>query len=278
MTKPCIISVAITGSVPRKKDNPAVPITVDEQVESAHEAYEAGAALVHIHVRDKNENPSSDPKKFSRVKAGIRKHCSDMIIQFSTGGRGIKKSERSGMLSLKPDMASLATGSVNFPTTVYENPPDLVHELAETMLRYGIKPEVEVFDMAMLYTAVDMAKAGLLKTPIHVQFVFGLKNALPAKKEILEFQVKQLSNMMPDATWTAAGIGKGQLDINKWTLELGGNCRTGLEDNIRYNKEHLAISNAELVSRVSRLCKEHGRRPATAKEAREILSLPMVTK
>ena len=175
-------------------------------------------------------------------------------------------------------MASLATGSVNFPTTVYENPPDLVHELAETMLIYGIKPEVEVFDMAMLYTAVDMAKAGLLKTPIHVQFVFGLKNALPAKKEILEFQVKQLTNMMPDATWTAAGIGKGQLDINKWTLELGGNCRTGLEDNIRYNKERLAISNAELVSRVSRLCKEHGRRPATAKEAREILSLPMVTK
>ncbi len=132
--------------------------------------------------------------------------------------------------------------------------------------------------MAMLYTAVDMAKAGLLKTPIHVQFVFGLKNALPAKKEILGFQVKQLSNMMPDATWTAAGIGKGQLDINKWTLELGGNCRTGLEDNIRYNKERLAINNAELVSRVSRLCKEHGRRPATAKEAREILSLPMVTK
>ena len=228
MADPCIISVAITGSVPRKKDNPAVPITVQEQVESTHQAYEAGAALVHIHVRNKDESPSSDPEKFSRVKEGIREHCPDMIIQFSTGGRGRKKSERGAMLSLKPDMASLATGSVNFPTTVYENPPDLVHELAETMLRYGIKPEVEVFDMAMLYTAVDMAKAGLLKTPIHVQFVFGLKNALPAKKEILEFQVKQLTNMMPDATWTAAGIGKGQLDINKWTLELGGNCRTGL--------------------------------------------------
>ena len=233
MTKPCIISVAITGSVPRKKDNPAVPITVEEQVESAHEAYEAGAALVHIHVRDKNENPSSDPEKFFQVKAGIRKHCSDMIIQFSTGGRGRKKSERSGMLSLKPDMASLATGSVNFPTTVYENPPDFVHELAETMLNYKIKPEVEVFDLAMLYTAIDMAKAGLLKTPLHVQFVFGLKNALPAKKDILEFQIKQLKSLMPDATWTAAGIGKSQLDINKWSLELKGNCRTGLEDNIR---------------------------------------------
>lgn len=278
MTKPCIISVAITGSVPRKKDNPAVPITVEEQVESAHEAYEAGAALVHIHVRDKNENPSSDPEKFSRVKAGIRKHCSDMIIQFSTGGRGRKKSERSGMLSLKPDMASLATGSVNFPTTVYENPPDFVHELAETMLNYGIKPEIEVFDLAMLYTAMDMAKAGLLKTPLHVQFVFGLKNALPAKKDILEFQVKQLKSLMPDATWTAAGIGKSQLDINKWSLELKGNCRTGLEDNIRYNKERLATSNAELVARVSRLCKEHGRKVATAKEARELLSLPMLSK
>ena len=278
MTKPCIISVAITGSVPRKKDNPAVPITVEEQVESAHEAYEAGAALVHIHVRDKNENPSSDPEKFSRVKAGIRKHCSDMIIQFSTGGRGRKKSERSGMLSLKPDMASLATGSVNFPTTVYENPPDFVHELAETMLNYKIKPEVEVFDLAMLYTAIDMAKAGLLKTPLHVQFVFGLKNALPAKKDILEFQVKQLKSLMPDATWTAAGIGKSQLDINKWSLELKGNCRTGLEDNIRYNKERLATSNAELVARVSRLCKELGRKVATAKEARELLFLPMLSK
>ena len=232
MSEPCIISVAITGSVPRKKDNPAVPITVQEQVESTHQAYEAGAALVHIHVRNKDETPSSDPEKFSRVKEGIREHCPDMIIQFSTGGRGRKKAERGAMLSLRPDMASLATGSVNFPTTVYENPPDLVYQLAETMWKYKIKPEVEVFDLAMLYTAVDMANAGLLKTPIHVQFVFGLKHALPAKKEILEFQVKQLSNMMPDATWTAAGIGKGQLDINKWTLELGGNCRTGLEDNL----------------------------------------------
>ncbi len=273
MAEPCIISVAITGSVPRKKDNPAVPISVAEQVESTHESYEAGAALVHVHVRDENENPSSDPERFAKLQVGIRKHCPDIIIQFSTGGRGRALEARGSMLYLKPDMASLATGSVNFPTIVYENPPDFIRSLAATMLGNGIKPEIEVFDLAMLYNTADMVAAGQLAPPPHVQFVFGVKHALPARREILEFEVAQLRKLMPEATWTAAGIGRHQLEVNRWALELGGHCRTGLEDNVRWDKATLAKSNAQLVGRVAELCGEYGRPVATALQARELLRL-----
>ncbi len=273
MKDPCIISVAITGSVPRKADTPAIPVTVPEQIESAHEAYEAGAALVHVHVRDENEAPSSDPDTFAAFLEGVRKHCPDIIVQFSTGGRGREPDKRGSMLHLKPDMASLATGSVNFPNMIYENHPELVRDLAKRMIDFGIKPEIEVFDLAMLYNAADMAAKGEIHEPVHVQFVFGIPGALPARREILEFEVGQLRKLLPGATWTAAGIGRWQLEVNHWALELGGHCRTGLEDNIRYDKERLAHSNAELVARVANLCEDHGRRAATAAEARRILSL-----
>jgi 3-keto-5-aminohexanoate cleavage enzyme len=273
MADPCIISVAITGSVPRKKDNPAVPITVPEQIDSTHAAYEAGAALVHVHVRNDDETPSSDPEKFARLQEGIRRHCPDIIIQFSTGGRGRALDQRGAMLHLKPDMASLATGSVNFPTIVYENPPDFVRSLAKTMLDDGIKPEIEVFDLAMLYNTADLVAEGLIAAPPHVQFVFGVKHALPARREILEFEVGQLRALLPDATWTAAGIGRNQLEVNRWSLELGGHCRTGLEDNVRWDKTTLASSNAQLVKRVAELCAEYGRPVASAAQARQILGL-----
>jgi len=274
MASPCVISVAITGSLPQKANNPAVPITPDEQVESAHEAFEAGAALVHVHVRDDQGAPSSDPARFARVQAGVRRHCPGMILQFSTGGRGRELAERGAMLHLKPDMASLATGSVNFPTSVYENPPDFVEGLARRMLELDIKPEIEVFDVAMLYNAAELVKAGLLRAPAHVQFVFGLKNALPARRELLEFLVRELASVLPGATWTAAGIGRHQLTVNHWSLELGGHARTGLEDNVRFDNERLARSNAELVARVATLANEHGRPVASPAEARQILGLP----
>ncbi|CAD6553724.1 3-keto-5-aminohexanoate cleavage enzyme [Paraburkholderia kirstenboschensis] len=275
MSEPCIISVAITGSVPRKKDNPAVPITISEQVESTQEAYEAGASLVHLHVRDEQENSSSDRSSFAALQEGIRKHCPDIIVQFSTGGRGRSFEQRGAMLDLRPDMASLATGSVNFPTTVYENPPDFVRALAQMMLDHDVKPEIEIFDLAMLYSTVDLVQQGLLKSPVHVQFVMGVKNALPARREILEFEVKQLKALLPDATWTAAGIGRHQLEVNHWTLEMGGHCRTGLEDNVRWDKDTLAKSNAQLVARVASLCGEYGRPVASAAKAREMLGLPL---
>jgi len=274
MTTPCIITVAITGSLPRKEHNPAVPITVEEQITSTREAFEAGASIVHIHVRDKDQSPSSDPTKFKAVLEGVRDQCPGMIVQFSTGGRGRAAHERGAMLYLNPDMASLTTGSVNFPNMIYENPPELIDQLASEMKTRRIKPEIEVFDLAMLYAAVRMAETGELARPLHVQFVFGLKNTLPPEKDILTFEVSQLRKLIPDATWTAAGIGRSQLQINHWALELGGHCRTGLEDNIRFDKTRLATGNADLVARLADICKEYDRRPATPAEARQILSLP----
>ena len=273
MTTPCIITVAITGSVPTKKDSPAVPITVPEQIESTHAAYEAGAALVHVHVRNDDGTTTSDPEKFAQLLAGVRKHCPDMIVQFSTGGRSGTGKERGGMLHLKPEMASLTTGSVNFARMIYENHPTLIHDLASSMLAKDIKPEIEIFDLAMLYNAAKLAADGLLKPPVHVQFVLGIPGALPADREVLEFELKQLERMLPGATWTAAGIGRHQLTVNEWSLELGGHCRTGLEDNLRFDKERLASSNAELVKRVAELAGKFNRSVATPAEARRILGL-----
>jgi len=273
MSTPCIITVAITGSVPTKKDSPAVPISVAEQVESSHAAYEAGAALVHVHVRNDDGTTTSDPERFGRFLAGIRKHCPDMIVQFSTGGRSGMGKERGATLHLKPEMASLTTGSVNFAKIIYENHPTLINDLAASMLANDIKPEIEIFDLAMLYNAAKLVGDGLLKAPVHVQFVLGIPGALPADREVLEFELAQLQRMLPGATWTAAGIGRHQLTVNEWSLELGGHCRTGLEDNLRFDKERLATSNAELVKRVADLTTKFGRSVATPAEARRILQL-----
>lgn len=276
MTKPVIITVAITGALPRKKDNPAVPVTPSEQIESTHEAFEAGASLVHVHVRAPDESPSSDPELFARVQEGIRKHCPGMIIQFSTGGRGREQSARGAMLGLRPDMASLATGSVNFPTNIYENPPDFVEGLAKTMLELDIKPEIEVFDAAMLYNALQLAKKGLLKAPLHVQFVLGIQNALPARRSVFDFLRSELTQLMPDATWVAAGTGRFQWEVNQWCLETGGHCRTGLEDNIKFDPSRLAASNAELVKKIADACNRYGRHVASPAEARQLLHLKPV--
>jgi uncharacterized protein (DUF849 family) len=270
---PVIITVAITGAIPRKKDCPGLPVTVSEQIEETHKAYEAGAALVHLHVRKPDESPSSDPDQFAKVQEGIKKHCPDMIIQFSTGGRGQDQALRGAMLFHRPDMASLATGSVNFPHGIYENPPTFVDGLANEMNKYDIKPEIEVFDMAMLYSAADLIKRGLLKAPAHVQFVMGVPNAMPAKRSILEFLVSELKEIMPGATWTAAGIARHQLTVNEWALEMGGHARTGLEDNIKYDQTRVAKDNAELVSRVADLAAKYNRPVANGKLAREILGL-----
>jgi 3-oxoadipate:acetyl-CoA acetyltransferase len=273
MSAPVIITVAITGAVPRKKDSPAMPIIPNEQIESTHQAFDAGASIAHIHVRNSDESPSSDPALFAAVQEGVRKHCPGMIVQHSTGGRGRHQEERGRCIALRPDMASLSTGSVNFASQMYENAPSLVESLARSMLDYDVKPEIEVFDSAMLYNARTLLDRGLLKAPLHVQFVMGIPNALPARRKTLEFLVSELKDLLPDATWTGAGIGKHQLELNHWCLELGGHTRTGLEDNLRYDGTRLAKSNAELVTRVAELAARYGRRPATAAEARRLLSI-----
>ena len=273
MTNPCIICVAITGSVPRKEDNPAVPTTISEQVESTHEAYEAGASIVHAHVRMDDQTPTSDPERFARLKEALEKYCPGMILQFSTGGRSGAGRERGGMLSLAPDMASLTVGSNNFPTRVYENSPDLVDWLASEMLKYKVKPEIEAFDLSHIFQAAKMQADGRLQGPLYVQFVMGVKNAMPADKRSFDYFVETLGRLAPDAQWCAAGSGRHQIEVNEWCAAAGGHCRTGLEDNIRIDRDNLAPSNAALVRRVVDLCDRYARPVATAAQARAILGL-----
>ncbi|WP_120504535.1 3-keto-5-aminohexanoate cleavage protein [Sulfitobacter mediterraneus] len=273
MSDPCIICVAITGSVPTKAANPAVPISVSEQIESTHAAFEAGASICHAHVRNEDETPSSDPDKFAALQEGVTKHCPGMIIQFSTGGRSGAGQARGGMLPLRPDMASLSVGSNNFPTRVYENPPDLVDWLASEMRTHEIKPEIEAFDLSHIHKAAEMNRDGRIPGQLYIQFVMGVKNAMPVDRPTFDFYIETVKRLAPDAQWCAAGIGPNQVVLNEWSIAAGGHTRTGLEDNVRWDKETLAPSNAALVQRAADICEKHERPLATPAQARQILGL-----
>jgi 3-keto-5-aminohexanoate cleavage enzyme len=274
MTTPCIICVAITGSVPTQKDNPAVPITIAEQIESTQDAFEAGAAIAHCHVRGDDGKPTADPDRYAQLKEGLEKHCPGMIIQLSTGGRSGAGKDRGGMLSLAPDMASLSVGSNNFPTRVYDTPPDLVDWLASEMLKYDVKPEVEAFDLSHIFKAKEMADKGQIVGTPYVQFVMGVKNAMPVDRDVFDYYVHTVHRLFgPDAPWCAAGIGANQIVLNEWAISSGGHARTGLEDNVRLDRETLAPSNAALVKRAADLCEAYERPVATWQQARDILGL-----
>lgn len=233
---PCIICVAITGSLPTKANNPAVPISISEQVESTHEAFEAGATIAHCHVRDDEGKPTSDPERFRQLKDGIEAHCPGMIVQLSTGGRSGAGQARGGMLPLRPDMASLSVGSNNFPTRVYENPPDLVDWLASEMKVHGVKPEVECFDLSHIFKAHAMWQSGQIVDRPYVQFVMGVKNAMPADRAAFDFMIatskRLFGNELP---WCAAGIGPAQIVLNELVRfvrracahRAGGQCAAG---------------------------------------------------
>lgn len=270
---PCIICVAITGSVPTKADNPAVPILVSEQIESVHESFEAGATIAHCHVRNDDGTPSSDPDRFAALKQGIETHCPGMIVQLSTGGRSGAGQERGGMLPLRPDMASLSVGSNNFPTRVYENPPQLVDWLASEMIVHDVKPEIEAFDLSHIFQAAKMYKDGRIKDTPYVQFVMGVKNAMPVDRAVFDFYVATTRRLFGDVPWCAAGVGANQAVLNDWASAAGGHLRTGLEDNIRLDRETLAPSNAALVSRAVEICEKNGRTVANVGQARSILGL-----
>ena len=274
MTTPCIICVAITGSVATKTDNPAVPTTVSEQIESTHAAFEAGATIMHAHVRNDDQSPSSDPEKFARLKEGVNTHCPGMITQFSTGGRSGAGQERGGMLPLRPDMASLTVGSNNFPKRVYENPPDLVAFLAAEMVKYDVKPEIEAFDLSHILRAAEMANMGEIADTPYVQFVMGVKNAMPVDRDVFDYYIYTVKRLFGDSVpWCAAGIGAQQLTLNEWAVAAGGHVRTGLEDNVRLDRHTLAPSNAALVKRAVEVCQRNERPVADWREARSILGL-----
>ena len=271
--KPCIICVAITGSVPTKSDNPAVPITIDEQIESTSNAFKAGASIAHLHVRNDDGTTSSDPLKFKKLKQGLKKACPGMIIQFSTGGRSSTGKERGEMLPLMPDMASLTVGSNNFPTRVYENNPDLINWLASQMKLFKITPEIEAFDLSHIHQAIKMSQNNMLYGKLYIQFVMGVKNAMPVDKHVFDYYIETVKRLAPNTEWCGAGIGAGQILVNEWSIAAGGHTRTGLEDNIRISKDDLAKSNAQLVELATSLCDKYSRPVATHIQAREILGL-----
>jgi uncharacterized protein (DUF849 family) len=247
---------------------------VSEQVESTQEAFEAGATIVHAHIRNHDETPSSDPEKFARLKEGLEKHCPGMVIQFSTGGRSGAGQERGGMLPLRPDMASLSVGSNNFPNRVYENPPDLVDWLASEMFAYDVKPEIEAFDLSHILKAKEMSDKGKLVGTPYIQFVMGVKNAMPADRHVFDFYVATVRRLFGAGTpWCAAGIGRHQIVVNEWAIAAGGHARTGLEDNVRLDRNTLAPSNAALVKRVVEICERAQRPVASWQETRTILGL-----
>ncbi|MEM7711596.1 MAG: 3-keto-5-aminohexanoate cleavage protein, partial [Pseudomonadota bacterium] len=254
-------------------DNPAVPITVAEQVESAQEAVAAGASIIHAHVRNDDETPNSDPDRFAALKAGLERHCPGVIVQLSTGGRSGAGRERGGMIPLRPDMCSLSVGSNNFPARVYENPPDLVDWLAAEMAAHGVVPEIECFDLSHLYRAAAMHADGRLPHRPYCQFVMGVRNAMPADRVAFDAMLASKRHLFGDAPWCAAGIGRHQLELNEWSIAAGGHARTGLEDNVRLDRDTLAPSNAALVARTAEVAGRYGRPVATPAEARAILGL-----
>jgi 3-keto-5-aminohexanoate cleavage enzyme len=265
-----IITAAVTGSLPTKKKTPHVPITPAEIVEAGVRCERAGAAVIHVHARNpQDESPSTDFQIFKQIFEGLRART-NLIIQISTGGRaGMAYEQRSDRLTLRPEMASLTTGSVNFPDSVYANSPELIERLARDMKTYGIKPEMEIFDVSMIRNAVELAEKGLAAAPLHFDFVMGLRGAIPASIENLV----HLKNSIPaGATWTAAGIGPAQLVVNTHAILMGGHVRIGLEDNIYFRKGELA-PNERFVERMVSLAAEFGREVAPPDEARRMLHL-----
>jgi 3-keto-5-aminohexanoate cleavage enzyme len=265
-----IVTVAPTGSLPTRKHTPHVPITPKEIIECGVRCEAAGASIFHVHVRNPaDETASTDFSLFQEVYEGL-KEKTHLIIQISTGGRaGMDYAQRCQRLSLRPEMASLTTGSVNFPNSVYANSPELIEHLAKDMLGFGIKPEMEIFDTSMIQNALDLLERKLAVAPLHFDFVMGLKGAIPATAQNL---VHLKSGIPAGATWSVAGIGAHQLPMNVMALVMGGHCRVGLEDNIFYRKGQLA-TNEQLVERIVRISRELGRDIATPDEARTILGL-----
>lgn len=265
-----IITVAPTGSVPTKEMSPHVPVTAREIAETAVRCRRAGASIIHIHARDRAGQPTLDSERFSEIHKEIR-GVSDLIIQVSTGGRaGMDPDRRAAAVRLiRPEMASLTTGSMNFLDRVYANPFDVVEFLAATMAEVGTKPEMEVFEPGMIANGVMLRDKGLARPPLHFGFVLGSRGSLPASPKNLLY----LSEEVPaGSTWTVAGLGRWQLPMAALAIVMGGHVRVGLEDNLYYRKGELA-TNEQLVSRVARLAGELGRELASPEEAREILAL-----
>jgi 3-keto-5-aminohexanoate cleavage enzyme len=265
-----IITVAPTGNVPTKEMNPHLPVTPEEIAETAVHCREAGASLIHIHARDAAGNPTLDPGVFARIYELVTERT-DLVVQISTGGRaGMDPEARAAAVQrLRPEMASLTTGSMNFPDRVYANPFGVIEYLAEVMREAGSKPEMEIFEPGMIANALRLVDQGLAEHPLHFDFVLGSRGSVMASPKNLMFLSESIP---PGSTWTVAGIGRWQTPMAALAVVMGGHVRVGLEDNVYYSKGELA-SNEQLVTRVARIAAELGRAVASPDEAREILGL-----
>ena len=267
-----IISAATTGSWPTKAQNPAVPITEEEIAAAAVECREAGAAIVHVHVRDDDGRVTCDPARYARVRELVEARGCDVVINMSTGGGAGQTTdeERMAPVALAPEIASFDCGSVNFGDRVFVNSPSFLHELAVRMREHGVRPEIECFEAGHVQNALRLIDEGLLEPPFWFQFVLGVRGGAPAT-------VKQLTHMVdmlpPGAHWSVCAIARAQLPIGVAAMTMGGHARTGLEDNLYYRKGELATSNAQLVARLARIASELNRPLATPDHVRQLLGL-----
>jgi len=270
--KKTIITVATTGSWPTKKNNPNVPMTPKEIADDVYKCYTAGASIAHLHMRDNEEKGTMDKERFEETVKLIKEKC-NIVINCTTSGdlNATDETRQAHLKTIRPEIASYDCGSMNWMNSgLFINHPKFLEELGHTMQEYGVKPEVEIFDTGMIYNSLYYLKIGVLKAPIHYQFVLGAAGGSNATVENLVY----LKNLIPEgSTWSALGIGKGHIPIMLATLALGGNIRVGMEDNVNYAKNQLAKSNAQFVERAVRLIRESGNEVATPDDAREILGL-----
>ncbi len=268
---PVIITVAPVGGELSRAEQPNLPLTAEEIGAEVARSAEAGASIVHVHARDEAGEPTQSREAFARIIEAIRARC-DIVVQTSTGGSvGMSEAHRSEPLDLRPEMATLTTGTVNFGDEVFQNPFPMVERIFLAMRERGILPEFEIFDSGMVDTALRLVAAHDA-TPhrLHFDFVLGVPGGMRGSPGAVAF----LSSLLPDgATWTATGIGRTHLPVTLAALALGGNVRTGFEDTIYYARGELGASNADLIARVARLTREAGRAVATPAQAREMLGL-----
>ena len=267
-----IITAAICGAEVTKEHNPAVPYTVDEIAQEAYLAYSAGASIIHLHVREDDGTPTQRKERYEECIEAIKKRCNDVIIQPSTGGSvGMTSKERLEPVILKPEMATLDCGTLNFGgDEIFVNTENMIKEFGQEMLNMNVKPEVEVFDKSMIDMAVRLSRKGYIKEPLHFSFVMGVNGGISGELRDFVF----LKGSIPcGSTYSVAGIGKYEFSLAAASIISGGHVRVGFEDNIYLEKGVLAKNNGELVEKVVRLAKELGREIATPEEARKILGL-----
>jgi len=273
--EPLIITAAITGAETQRKDQPNLPTTPAQQAEAARECYNAGARVVHLHVRDDGEKPTQDLERFREVIERIRDAVPEMIIQISTGGAvGEDFDKRIAPLGLKPDMGTLNAGTLNFGDEIFINHPKDIVKLAEAFKEYGVVPEIEVYESGMIdYVAKLIDKGHIIHTPLHVQFVLGVPGGMNGSPENVLYMKEHLRKQIPTATWAIAGIGRWHIPASLTSMVNDGHIRVGFEDNIYYHKNVIATSNAQLVARMARIAGEIGRPIATPEQTRMILGL-----